>query len=96
MWGQQGNNYWSEHFGGHGGAGPTEFGQPSFSLVAIRGRAGAMLDQLQCLFIDTNSGQFHESPTFGGNGGNAFVYQAPQGQWIDCIRIGSGQYIGSI
>lgn len=98
MWGQQGGNSqgsWSEHFGGHGG-GPGEFAQPTFSLVAIRGRCGAMLDQLQCLFIDVTTGQFHQSPVFGGNGGNEFMFQAPQGQWIDKLLLGSGDFVGSI
>ncbi len=55
-----------------------------------------MLDQLQCLFIDVTTGQFHQSPVFGGNGGNEFMFQAPQGQWIDKLLLGSGDFVGSI
>ena len=89
MWGNNAQPYWSEHFGGQGGI-RAEYAHPNYSLVALRGKAGALLDQLQCLFIDVTTGEVHESPRFGGDGGNGFLYQAPQGQWIDCIRMGSG------
>ena len=80
-----GNVQSSQPVGGNGGV-AHEFGQPNYSLVAIRGRCGGAIDALQCLFVDINTGQFVESGRYGGNGGGDFEYPAPPGAWIDCIR----------
>ena len=80
----QGQPQLSQCIGGHGGS-HHQFMQPNYSLVAVRGRCGGAIDQVQFLFIDINSGQFHESGRYGGNGGNAFEFQAPPGAWIDRI-----------
>ena len=86
----------SQPVGGHGGH-PHEFMQPTYSLVAIRGGAGAALDSIQCLFKDINSGQFVESPRWGGGGGNQYEYQAPPGAWIDRVFITTrGNVVASI
>ena len=85
----------SQHMGGHGG-GPFEFVQPNLCLVGIRGKAGASIDQLQFLFIDINSGRHVESPPFGGNGGNHFCWQAPEGEWIDEIKMEWNEFCQSI
>jgi hypothetical protein len=97
MWGgqQHGNYQKSNHFGGQGG-GTAEFAQPNLSLVAVRGRCGAALDQIQFLFVDINSGQYVESPRWGGTGGGEFIYQAPPGQWIDNIEVNSDNFIQGI
>ena len=72
----------SGQFGGNGG-GPFDFVRPTLSLVGVRGKAGASIDQIQFLFVDVNTGQFAETPRWGGNGGGHFEWQAPIGEWID-------------
>ena len=49
---------WSEWAGGQGGN-PTDFsGNPNLCLVAVRGRCGELVDNLQFLFLDVNTGQY--------------------------------------
>lgn len=87
MWGQQGGQtQWSQVFGGSGGSAHDHVGQ-TWSLVGVRGKSGALVDQLQFLFVDINTGQFTQSPRWGGNGGDHFTFQAPVGQWIDRISV---------
>ena len=69
----------SIHFGGKGGS-AVDFTQNSnLSLMAVRGRQGQFLDQIQFLFEDSNTGQYIESPKCGGKGGSEWMFQAPPG-----------------
>ena len=87
----------SDFYGGGGGANYFEFSQNSnLSLVAVRGKAGACLDSIQFLFVDTTNGQYVESPRFGGLGGNEFMYQAPPGQWITKVWFNVGGVINGV
>ena len=104
MWGQgqQGGNQGfgqltkSDHFGGMGGA-FSDFGQNSnLSLVAVRGGAGSLIDRVQFLFIDINTGQYVESPVYGGQGGAPFMYQAPPGQYITDIWVTHGALVNRL
>ena len=52
---------WSQRFGGTGGAYPFNNENHAFSLVAVRGRSGTLLDSIQCLFVNIDSGQYSES-----------------------------------
>ena len=54
------------------------------------------MDQIQFLFRDINTGHFIESGRYGGNGGRPWAYQAPPGQWIDKIWVGTSNYVTSI
>ena len=59
---------WSEWVGGQGGE-PTDFsGNPNLCLVAVRGRCAQLVDNLQFLFLNVNTGQYIESPVCGRNG----------------------------
>ena len=84
------------YFGSHNGH-LTDFTQNNnLSLVAVRGRHGALVDQIQFLFIDINTHQYVESPACGGSGGSEFMFQAPPGQWINKIMIRVGACIDAI
>jgi hypothetical protein len=85
----------SGHMGGHGG-GLNDFVQPTLSLVGAKGRCGASLDQIQFLFVDINSGQYFETPAWGGNGGGQWIYQAPPGQWIDRVEVTWNDYVQGV
>lgn len=97
MWGgQQEPNYeQSPMFGSMAGQ-HQELIQPSLSLVGCRGRCGALIDQIQFLFVDINTGQYIETPRWGGQGGGEFEFQAPAGQWIDHIHVSHGEHVNSI
>ena len=77
----------SQLYGGNGGHMNEFTHNYNLCLVGVRGRSGANLDQLQFLFRDITTGQFIESGRYGGNGGSAWIYQAPEGQWIDKVWV---------
>ena len=100
MWQQgqqgQGNRRESQFYGGSGG-GHHAFDQRSnLSLVAARGGCGSLLDRIQFLFVDVNTGQYVESENYGGAGGGPWQFQAPPGQWINKIHIGCGSMVDSV
>ena len=87
---------WSEWVGGQGGY-PTDFsGNPNLCLVAVRGRCAQLVDNLQFLFLNINTGQYVESPVCGKNGGSEFIYQAPAGQWIDQVITYNNEYLQAV
>ena len=70
--GQMGQFEKSPVFGGDGRNKPHQKYQemdPNWSLVGVRGRHGASIDQIQFLFVNINTGKFHETGVWGGNGG---------------------------
>jgi hypothetical protein len=58
----------SRLFGGQGGV-KDEFIQPNLNLVAVRGKAGDHIDSIQILFMDVKTGNYVETPIWGGKGG---------------------------
>ena len=84
----QGQPMLSDCIGGHGGS-QHQFMQPTYSLIGVRGKCGGLIDNIQFLFVDINTGQFAESGRYGGNGGNHFEYIAPHGAWIDSVKVTS-------
>jgi hypothetical protein len=97
MWGNQGFNQpvKSPWYGGLGGV-PGEFKGPNYSLIAVRGRNGSLVDNLQFLFVDIHTGQCVETPVLGGKGGSKFEFQCLPGEWISKIHLATGQYLTSI
>jgi hypothetical protein len=88
---------WSQQYGQNGGHTPYLVQNQNYSLVGVRGRFGDVLDSIQFLFIDITTGQYHESPKLGGNGGEfPFNWQCTMGQWIDKVHIRCGGLVDAL
>ena len=86
---------WTTDYGGKGGH-SFVFSDNSFSLIRVRGKCGAMVDQLQFTFVNIHTGIKHQSEAYGGEGGGYFDWQVPQGEWITTIYIMSGTMVDAI
>lgn len=92
---KEGEDGWSHICGGVEGK-PFEFLNLRYMLVGIRGRNGQFIHSLQFLFVDTQTGQFQETPEVGGQGGQMFTVTCPTGQYITKVFIWSGNVIDAV
>ena len=92
---EPGKDGWSTMCGGFDGT-PFEFVNQKYILIGVKGSSGTVVDKLQFLFVDPQTGQFQCTPEVGGHGGQPFSIECPQGTFITKIHIWSGALVDSI
>lgn len=92
---QEGADGWGHICGGSSGK-PFEFVNQKLALIGVKGKAGALVDQLQFLFVDPQTGQFQTTPVVGGHGGADFSIECPPGQFISKIHVWSGAKVDAV
>lgn len=92
---KEGEDGWTHICGGVSGQ-PYEFVNSRYALVGVRGRSHQYINALQFLFVDTQTGQFHETPEVGGPGGQMFTVTCPNGQYITKAFVWSGSLIDAL
>ena len=92
---EPGKDGWSHICGGVDGK-PFEFVNQRFVLVGVKGHAGTLVDKMQFLFVDPQTGQFQSTPEIGGHGGQPFSIECPSGTYITKIHVWSGSAVDAV
>ena len=92
---EPGKDGWSKICGGYEGK-AFEFVNQKFVLIGVKGCAGQLVDNLQFLFVDPQTGQFQSTPHIGGHGGHPFSIECQPGTFITKIHVWSGEKVDAL